>query len=106
MSRKTPPRLATLLWGLVVLALPTLFPSLARGDAPRFPEPPRQKDAWKPPASKVPAEFVKAAALLFEQGLTDPRGCEYRAVELTTGAPAHGWVLPAKDPTNASRWNL
>jgi hypothetical protein len=85
------------LWGLVVLAAPTLFTSLAREDTPRFPEPPRQKDAWKPPATKVPDDFVKAAALLFEQGLADPRGCEYRAVELATGERTHAWVLPAKD---------
>ena len=73
-----------------------------------LPEPPRQKEAWKPPATKVPDAFVKAAALLFEQGLADPRGCEYRVVELANGGSAHGWVLPAKDGEKqrfAIRWN-
>ncbi len=97
MSRETCPSRPTPLWGLVVLAVPVLFTSLAQGETPKIPEPPHQKDAWKPPASKVPEDFVKAAALLFEQGLADPRGCEYRVVGLTNGGSVHGWVLPAKD---------
>src|SRR5262245_37547524 len=97
MTRTTHARFVPLLLGLVALAAPALLINLVRGDRPLFPEAPRQQEAWKPPASKVPDEFVKAAALLFEQGLADPRGCEYRAVELTSGKRTHGWVLPAKD---------
>ncbi|MBO0697487.1 MAG: hypothetical protein J2P46_03770 [Zavarzinella sp.] len=69
-----------------------------------IPEPPRQQAKWDPPTSTVPKEFVGAATLLFEQGLADPRGCEYRVVSVTTGScwtgdggvvRTRGWVLPA-----------
>ena len=104
---------------VVLCGLPLPFTAIAWGQttSPKdssllseqtIPEPPRQKEAWKPPATKVPDNFVKAAALLFEQGLADPRGCEYRAIELTDGTHAHGWVLPAKDGDRqrfAIRWN-
>jgi hypothetical protein len=93
---------------VILCGLAILFADVAWGQSPRaneptrqseetIPEPPQQKEAWKPPACKVPDDFVKAAAMLFEQGLADPRGCEYRAVELTFGGPVHGWVLPAKE---------
>ena len=41
--------------------------------------------------------------MLFDQGIADPRGCEYRQVEVVTGncwsgdsgiCKTHGWVLP------------
>ncbi len=63
------------------------------------PEPPRQHDDWQAPPSKAPTNFVTAARLLFEQGFADPRGCEYRDIEVRTDfgvAPTHGWVLPAR----------
>ena len=48
---------------------------------------------------------MRASATLFEQGLADPRGCDYRAIEVAVGsvwsnvagvASTHGWVLPAR----------
>jgi len=103
---------------LFLFALLSLATAPSRGDLPAdreadvlvveqsFPEPPRQHDDWKAPASTVPNEFVTAAWLLFQYGFADPRGCDYREIEVTTGWPTdtdggvtrtHGWVLPAKD---------
>ena len=77
--------------------------------APHFtgnaiPEPPEQHAPWKAPDAKnLDPHFVKAAELLFDQGLPDPRGCEYREIEIVVGSvwsdqgeivKTHGWVLP------------
>jgi len=78
-------------------------------EAPRFegstiPDPPRQREPWQPPATTLPKFFVSASAVLFDQGLADPRGCDYRAIEIGIGdvwsgtggvMQTHGWVLPA-----------
>ena len=72
----------------------------------RLPDPPRQKEPWTPPETKLPRFLVAATATLFDQGLADPRGCEYRSIEITAGsvwggqggiASTKGWVLPAMD---------
>ena len=77
--------------------------------APRFegatiPDPPRQREPWQPPATALPRFLVGASATLFEQGLADPRGCDYHAIEIGIGnvwsgdggvLKTHGWVLPA-----------
>ncbi|HEY3801951.1 MAG TPA: hypothetical protein VGL61_05060 [Kofleriaceae bacterium] len=77
-----------------------------------YPEPPQQHAAWAPPKSKLPPAVVAAAAKLFDQGLADPRGCEYRELELDVGEPwqggaspfkTHGWVLPGTE--FAVAWN-
>lgn len=80
-------------------------------------EPPRQHERWTPPETTAPKFLTRAAATLFEQGLADPRGCEYRAIEITTGGvwsnsghlvATHGWVLP-ETPGQSARfavaWN-
>ena len=81
---------------------------------PPFPTPPRQQQAWTPPATRLPAELVSAATRLFAIGLADPRGCEYREVEIVvgdvwggTGSPqkTHAWVLPGSTPPAAVGWN-
>src|SRR5262249_17334828 len=50
--------------------------------------------------------LLKAAVTLFEQDLADPRGLEYREIEIAVGNPwdgggypvkTHGWILPAED---------
>ena len=70
-----------------------------------LPDPPQQGAAWTPPKSGIPAPVVDAFAEMFKQGLPDPRGCEYRAVEVSPvaealGAPQndkiHGWVYTDK----------
>jgi hypothetical protein len=68
-----------------------------------IPLPPQQKRAWKAPESALPETLVTAATILFDQGLADPRGCEYRQVEIGVGdvwgrsnvTRTRAWVLPA-----------
>jgi hypothetical protein len=64
-----------------------------------IPDPPRQKEPWTPPATKLPRFLVAAAAALFEDGMADPRGCEYREVEIGDGKAARtrGFVLPRRE---------
>jgi hypothetical protein len=55
--------------------------------APRFtgtaiPDPPCQRERWTPPETKLPRFLVNATAALFDAGMADPRGCDYREVEL------------------------
>jgi hypothetical protein len=69
--------------------------------APRFegkavPEPPMQGKPWTAPATKLPKFLVTATRLLFEQGVYDPRGCEYRMLEVGDGGivKTHAFLLP------------
>jgi hypothetical protein len=64
--------------------------------AAQVPDPPRQNEPWTPPETSLPEFLVAASAALFEQGMADPRGCEYRDVELLAGRirKARGFVLP------------
>lgn len=68
-----------------------------------FPLPPRQGAPWRPPETSLPAAFLTASIELFEQGLADPRDCEYRQVEIPVSSiwgggvmihKTHAWVLP------------
>ncbi|MHB9023161.1 MAG: hypothetical protein ACYC7E_03165 [Armatimonadota bacterium] len=69
----------------------------------RLPTPPQQEAAWEPPA-RLSAPLISATTALFDTGLADPRGGEYREIEVGTGScwsgdagvvKTHGWVLPA-----------
>jgi hypothetical protein len=64
-----------------------------------IPDTPRQKEPWTPPDTKLPRFLVAATAALFEAGMADPRGCEYREVEINNGRAARirGFVLPNRD---------
>ncbi|MBN2383600.1 hypothetical protein JXQ70_12040 [bacterium] len=76
--------------------------------SPRFeeeviPVPPQQTRSWTAPQTSFPEVFISANSELFEQGLADPRGCEYREIEVVIGScwrgdagilTTHGWVLP------------
>ena len=71
--------------------------------APKFegkmiPEPPSQGQPWTAPATKLPKFLVTATDILFEQGVADPRGCEYRLVEIGNGSvvKVRGFVLPER----------
>ena len=71
----------------------------------KLPQPPQQETEWSPAGASLPTNYVNATALLFEQGMADPRGCDYREIEVGTGdiwssdggvVKTHGWVLPSK----------
>ena len=92
-------------WGLSV---PAAKAEPARVGLPAaaavLPDPPRQHEPWMPPRTSLSSALLAASATLFGQGLADPRGCEYRTIEITTGnstggggerARTRGWVLPA-----------
>jgi len=80
-----------------------------------WPRPPKQKSGWSPPTTSLPTNYVTATELLFEQGLADPRGCDYREIEIGTGnvwsgdggaVKTHGWVLPGRGEQRfAIGWN-
>ncbi len=73
------------------------------GEGEDLPTPPGQAEPWSPPATGLPGFLISATRTLFEQGLADPRGCDYRAIDVRVGeiwgpgagiARTHGWVLP------------
>src|SRR4051812_19263250 len=79
-----------------------------------LPAPPAQGRPWAAPRTRLPSFLIDATAILFDQGMPDPRRCEYRAIEIGVGTgpgpgfgagkgrprgglgvATHGWVLPA-----------
>jgi len=84
--------------------MPWLYVPVLALVAAQLPEPPEQKTPWTPPKTSIPRDYLDAATRLFDQGLADPRGCEYREVRLVAVAnPSRGsmistraWVLPAR----------
>jgi hypothetical protein len=65
-----------------------------------LPEPPQQHAPWQPVSfAGIPDELIEVVPALFDSGLADPRGGEYRTVELseTPGYPAavttHAWYF-------------
>lgn len=71
-----------------------------RFEGGEIPVPPRQHEKWDAEAGVVPDSWLSAASKLFVLGFADPRGCDYRAVELIasggTNYKTHAWVLPRK----------
>ena len=70
-----------------------------------LPIPPQQGQPWTPPVTGLPQEVVDAVKTVFDEGLADPRGCEYREINVAVGdcqqgdagvVSTHGWVLPGK----------
>ena len=64
-----------------------------------IPVPSEQSKPWTPPQTKLSPMAVSAITELFDEGLADPRGLEYREIEITAGlgegdVKTHGWVLP------------
>ncbi|HLW66025.1 MAG TPA: hypothetical protein VKS79_12010 [Gemmataceae bacterium] len=90
-------------WLVAVGLLGLLTQSIALGDPPRdlIPKPPQQDEPWTPPNCGLPPKIISAAEALFQQGLADPRGCEYRQVVVNTlwqdAVVMHAWVLPAQN---------
>jgi hypothetical protein len=93
---------------LGVLSLPVHSAAQPKGNSnfsgTSLPEPPQQKEPWipSPAGPQLPANLISATTRLFEQGLADPRGLEYREVEIMvwkiwgreTIVKTHAWVLP------------
>ena len=85
----------------LAIASALYFCSVAAAQSPSSnlerPSPPAQATAWITPSTSLPEEVVRAMAVLFDQGMADPRGCEYREVEIALDHPlkTHAWVLPA-----------
>jgi len=72
------------------------------GHSLELPTPPQQAAEWRAPPG-LPTNLLSAASTLFAQGFPDPRGCEYREIEIVTGdvwragtnaTATRGWVLP------------
>jgi hypothetical protein len=83
---------------LLVLSAVRMF-----GASLELPIPPQQGVPWAPPEN-VPTNLASAVTALFEQGFPDPRGCEYREIEVVVSdvrwqhhgpVKTRGWVLPA-----------
>ena len=79
-----------------------------------LPEPPQQRTLWTPPQTTLPGLMVTATAKLFEHGMADPRGCEYREVEIRAGnvwngeavpIKIHAWLMPAR-PAEKERYSV
>ncbi len=102
-------RLRLLAVGAVAaLALPRL--AAAQTSADTLPVPPQQSQPWTPPATTLPPLVVDAVAQLFRDGLPDPRGCDYREIEIAETKQwtfkTHGWVLPGHGAQKyAIGWN-
>ena len=98
-----------------LIALAIFCPSVATVVWAEEPTPPQQGAPWAPPQTRLPRFLVTASRILFDQGLADPRGCEYRSIRVEVGdfwgVPSEvvttGWVLPAAngEPGHAVAWN-
>lgn len=81
----------------------------------KLPVPPKQTSPWSPPPTDLPTNYISATKILFEQGMADPRGCDYHAIQVSTGnvwqgdggvVSTHGWVLPGNAAQKfAVGWN-
>ncbi len=94
------------------LALAFLALATTSALADDYPAPPHQTDPCTPPATTLVAAVDTAPTPLFDRGLADPRGLDYRAIELDVGEPwhgvteplkTHGWIIPKT--TFAVAWN-
>ncbi len=73
--------------------------------------PPEQYRPWTAPPTGLPVVVVSAVTELFDDGLPDPRGCQYREIKIQEfglrPVDTHGWVLPEAEgtPNRAIAWN-
>ena len=86
-------------------AQPKPSPPSSRFTGTSIPDPPRQREPWTPPETKLPRFLVTATAALFEAGMADPRGCAYSDIEVrgTSLIKTRGFVLP-ETPGEAGRF--
>jgi hypothetical protein len=72
--------------------------------APSLPRRPANAANGQPQPNALPAKLITSIGVLFDQGLADPRGCEYWEVGITVGSvwggagivQTHAFVLPPK----------
>lgn len=78
---------------------------------PDIPETPQQRAAWLSSTNSISVDVVSASTSLFDEGLADPRGCEYREVEIHIGdvwrgdggtMKTRGWILPSSSNSSQS----
>jgi hypothetical protein len=68
-----------------------------------LPRPPLQNQPWTQPKTDLPANLLSATDLLFKLGMADPRGCQYREIQVVDAhnwnglIKTHGWLLPEQD---------
>jgi hypothetical protein len=75
-----------------------VFLIAAPGLQAALPEPPHQRDPWQAAtAAGIPDYVLKAMPSLFQAGLADPRGGDYRVIEVRAWGneqtQTHGWVF-------------
>jgi hypothetical protein len=76
-----------------------------------------QSARWVLSSTNPPPGLQSAVNILFQTGMADPRGCDYREIEVVVGNfgtasgitnKTHGWLLPAASgarPNYAIGWN-
>jgi hypothetical protein len=102
--------LVVLLGMVAAGAAPTYRADQSAGNASAIPVAPEQSLPWTPPPTKLAPVVVSAITELFRDGMADPRGCEYREIEVKAGIElnikTHGWILPGAGPSRfAVGWN-
>ena len=96
--------------GLFIAAIFAAPLAAFAADTDPTPRAPQQVQPWNPPATTLPPAVIAAAVQLFQDGLPDPRGCEYRKVEMVMSKgwtdKFNVWVLPGNGPQRyAIGWN-
>jgi len=99
------PRAAWVLGFILAVFLPCPAQDTPKFEGTGIPVPPGQSQAWSAPQNDLPPDALSAMTDLFKVGLADPRGCEYRQVEVVVGScwgysnvmKTDGWVLPSAD---------
>ena len=79
--------------------------TLPQFDGAGIPDSPEQSAPWQVGKTKLPPDAVSAITDIFKMGLADPRGCEYREIEVVIVScwgdsgvmKTHGWVLPSPE---------
>jgi len=82
-------------------ALPAVALMFASLGSAALPDPPRQHAPWQAvPALGIPQYVPELVPMLFDAGLADPRGGEYREIDLrirrgeSRTVTTHGWYFP------------
>lgn len=103
----------TRLWPGCLLCLLLAATDLpAENSVAPFQRPPMQTNAWALSvlSTNLPPHLESAINLFFRSGMADPRGCDYREIEVVVGnfwtasgatSKTRGWILPPAQDTEA-----